>query len=172
MRRAYCSMTLLIALGACKELPQEDIQVWINANQKNITSRNASLEEKGIFQVFTYQANDRIDPFDSKKIALLSTTDPSGGNNFSPDVQRMREVLEQYAIDSLRMVGTLRKTGKIIALIEVDKVIYQVHVGSYLGQDMGRVIKISEDVIQVEETTQDAGGELRKRLVEIKMKEK
>jgi type IV pilus assembly protein PilP len=165
-------MTLLIALGACKELPQEDIQVWINANQKNITSRNASLEEKGIFQVFTYQANDRIDPFDSKKIALLSTTDPSGGNNFSPDVQRMREVLEQYAIDSLRMVGTLRKTGKIIALIEVDKVIYQVHVGSYLGQDMGRVIKISEDVIQVEETTQDAGGEWRKLLVEIKMKEK
>jgi Tfp pilus assembly protein PilP len=37
---------------------------------------------------------------------------------------------------------------------------------------MGRVIKISEDVIQVEETTQDAGGEWRKRLVEIKMKEK
>lgn len=172
MRRAYCSMTLLIALGACKELPQEDIQVWINANQKNITSRNASLEEKGIFQIFAYQANDRIDPFDSKKIALLSTTDPSGGNNFSPDVQRTRETLEQYAIDSLRMVGTLRKTAKIIALIEVDKVIYQVHVGSYLGQDMGRVIKISEDVIQVEETTQDAGGEWRKRLVEIKMKEK
>jgi len=172
MRRAYYSMTLLIALGACKELPQEDIKVWINSNQKNITSRNASLDEKEIFQVFTYQANDRIDPFDSKKISLLFPADPSGGNNFSPDVQRTRETLEQYAIDSLRMVGTLRKTGKIIALIEMDKVIYQVHVGSYLGQDMGRVIKISEDVIQVEETTQDAGGEWRKRLVEIKMKEK
>jgi type IV pilus assembly protein PilP len=103
---------------------------------------------------------------------LLSPVDPSAGNNFSPDVQRTRETLEQYAIDNLRMVGTLRKTGKIIALIEMDKVIYQVHVGSYLGQDMGRVIKISEDVIQVEETTQDAGGEWRKRLVEIKMKEK
>ena len=36
MPRAYYSMTLLIALGACKELPQEDIKVWINANQKNI----------------------------------------------------------------------------------------------------------------------------------------
>jgi hypothetical protein len=44
-------MALLIALGACKELPQEDIKVWINANQKNITSRNTSLEEKEIFQV-------------------------------------------------------------------------------------------------------------------------
>ena len=172
MRLAYYSMTLWIALAACKELPQEDINNWINANQKNITSRKISLEEQEIAQVFIYQANDRIDPFDSKKISLLSPADPSGGNNFSPDVQRTRETLEQYAIDNLRMVGTLRKTGKIIALIEMDKVIYQVHVGSYLGQDMGRVIKISEDVIQVEETTQDAGGEWRKRLVEIKMKEK
>jgi type IV pilus assembly protein PilP len=164
-------MTILVALAACKELPQEDIKVWMNANQKNITSRNTSLEEKEIFQVFTYQANDRIDPFDIKKIALLSTDHPSAGNNISPDVQRTRETLEQYAIDSLRMVGTLRKTGKIIALIQVEKVIHQVHVGSYVGQDMGRVIKISEDAMQVEETTQDAGGEWRKRLVEIIKKE-
>jgi type IV pilus assembly protein PilP len=70
------------------------------------------------------------------------------------------------------MVGTLRKAGKIIALIQIENFFYQVHVGSYLGQDMGRVIKISEDAMQVEETTQDAGGEWRKRLVEIKMKEK
>lgn len=172
MRLAYYSMTLLIALAACKELPQEDINNWISANQKNITSRKISLEEQEIAQVFVYQANDRIDPFDSKKIALLSTDHPSAGNNISPDVQRTRETLEQYPIDSLRMVGTLRKTGKIIALIQVEKVIYQVHVGSYVGQDMGRVIKISEDAMQVEETTQDAGGEWRKRLVEIKMKEK
>jgi type IV pilus assembly protein PilP len=165
-------MTLLIALAACKELPQEDINNWISANQKNITSRKISLEEQEIAQVFVYQANDRIDPFDIKKIALLSTDHPSAGSNISPDVQRTRETLEQYPIDSLRMVGTLRKTGKIIALIQVEKVIYQVYVGSYLGQDMGRVIKISEDAMQVEETTQDAGGEWRKRLVEIKMKEK
>jgi type IV pilus assembly protein PilP len=165
-------MTLLIALGACKELPQEDIKNWINANQKNVTSRKISSEEQEIFQVFIYQANDRIDPFDSKKIALLSTDYPSAGNNISPDVQRTRETLEQYAIDSLRMVGTLRKAGKIIALIQIENFFYQVHVGSYLGQDMGRVIKISEDAMQVEETTQDAGGEWRKRLVEIKMKEK
>ena len=172
MRFAYYILTLSIALGSCKELQQEDIKVWINANQKNTTTHTTSLEEQEISKVFTYQANDRIDPFDSKKIALLSTADPSAGNNISPDVQRTRETLEQYAIDSLRMVGTLRKTGKIIALIQIEKMIYQVHVGSYLGQDMGRVIKISEDVMQVEETTQDVGGEWRKRLVEIKMKEK
>ena len=134
MRLAYYSMTLWFALAACKELPQEDINNWINANQKNITSRKISLEEQEIAQVFIYQANDRIDPFDIKKIALLSTDHPSAGNNISPDVQRTRETLEQYAIDSLRMVGTLRKTGKIIALIQVEKVIYQVHVGSYFFQ--------------------------------------
>jgi len=172
MRLAYHSMTVLIALGACKELPQEDIKAWINANQKNTTKRNTFLEEQEIFQVFTYQANGRIDPFDFKKISLLSTDYPTAANVFSPDMHRTREALEQYSIDSLRMVGTLRKTGKIVALIEIEKVIHQVHIGSYLGQDMGRVIKISEDAIQVEETTQDAGGEWRKRLVEIKMKEK
>lgn len=81
-------------------------------------------------------------------------------------------MLEQYAIDSLRMLGTLRRPGKIIALIEVDKALHQVHIGSYLGHDMGRVLKITEDAIQIEETTQDAGGEWRKRMVEIKMKDK
>lgn len=172
MRFAYYILTLSIVLGACQELPEEDIKAWINANQNMTASHIASPEDQENFPAFKYQAKDRIDPFDSKKIALLYTDHPSVGTIYSPDMHRTRQVLEQYAIDSLRMVGTLRRPGKIIALIEVEKVLHPIHVGSYLGLDMGRVIKISEDAVQIEETTQDANGEWRKRMVEIKMKDK
>ena len=76
MRFAYYILTLSIALGSCKELQQEDIKEWINANQKNTTTHTTSLEEQEISKVFTYQANDRIDPFDSKKLHCYLQTIP------------------------------------------------------------------------------------------------
>ena len=172
MKHRYCIICLSVILCACQELPDQDIIEWINKNQRITATRITSDIEQDHAPEFTYQAKDRMDPFDAKKISVLFTADPSAGNIFSPDMHRARDALEQYAIDSLRMVGTLRRPGKIIALVEVEKILHQVHVGSYLGLDMGRVQKITEDVIQIEETTQDANGEWRKRLVELKMKDK
>ncbi len=170
MKRPY--LFLPVMLCACQELPEQDIAEWINKNQGIATARITKAIEQENPKGFAYQAKDRIDPFDMKKISILFSADPSAGNNFSSDMHRAREALEQYAIDHLRMVGTLRRPGKIIALVEVEKILHQVRVGSYLGQDMGRVLKITEDAIQIEETTQDANGEWRKRLVELKMKDK
>ncbi len=172
MKHFYCMIIVQLMLSACQKLPEQDIADWINKNQNIAATAMATPVEQDNLQKFIYQVKDRLDPFDSKKISLLFTTDPSAGNIFSPDMHRAREVLEQYAIDSLRMVGTLRRPGKIVALVEVEKALHQVRIGSYLGQDMGRVLKITEDEIQIEETTQDANGEWRKRLVELKMKDK
>ena len=172
MKRPYLIIFLPVMLCACQELPEQDVTEWINKNQGIATTRITKAIEQENPQGFTYQAKDRIDPFDMKKISILFSADPSAGNNFPSDMHRAREALEQYAIDHLRMVGTLRRPGKIIALVEVEKILHQVRVGSYLGQDMGRVLKITEDAIQIEETTQDANGEWRKRLVELKMKDK
>ena len=49
------------------------------------------------------------------------------------------------------MVGSLTKAGKPTALLKVDNLLYQVQVGDYLGQNYGRVVKITESAIQLRE---------------------
>lgn len=90
MRFTYYILTLSIILGACQEVPEDDIQVWINTNQNIAVSRAISILEQENFQEFKYQTKDRIDPFDPKKISPVFTGDPAAGNVFSPDINRTK----------------------------------------------------------------------------------
>ncbi len=57
------------------------------------------------------------------------------------------------------MVGSLDKAGQLVALVRVDNLVYQVRPGNYLGQNYGRIMKVSETEIVLREIVQDAAGE-------------
>ena len=103
------------------------------------------------FEAYTYKPAERLDPFDAKKIYAGFSAETAVAGSLQPDPHRHREPLERYMIDQLKMVGTLRRTGYSLALIEAEKIIYQVRVGSHLGQDMGKVVRINEDSIEIDE---------------------
>jgi type IV pilus assembly protein PilP len=56
------------------------------------------------------------------------------------------------------MVGSLNKEGKPTALIKVDKLLYQVQAGNYLGQNYGRIVAINETSVQLREIVHDPAG--------------
>jgi type IV pilus assembly protein PilP len=54
----------------------------------------------------------------------------------------------------------------------VDSLLYQVKVGDYLGQNNGKIMKITETEISIRETVQDAtGGELIERPAALQLQE-
>ncbi len=76
-----------------------------------------------------------------------------------PDLQRPREYLERYELDTLSMVGTFSKESSDWALIrDPDGVIHRVAIGNYIGKNHGKVNHISNDEVQLSEFIADGTG--------------
>lgn len=112
-------------------------------------------------------------PFDSTVIARPLESVPEGLPGIVDiDFDRPREPLEQYPLDSLRMVGTLEREGVRHALIRTpDRVIHMVRPGNHLGQNFGEIIDISDRDIFLREVVPDAFGGWEKRDNEIALSE-
>lgn len=111
------------------------------------------------FERFAYEAGDRRDPF----LPLLQSREQvvaAGSGAVRPDVNRPREPLEEFALDSLRMVGTITMQQRAYALIKApDSVVHRVTVGDHLGQNFGKITAVSEtEVVLMEIITDGFGG--------------
>ncbi len=76
-----------------------------------------------------------------------------------PDMDRPREPLEAYPLESLKFVGVMTKGKSSYAIIQVDGALYQVRQGGYMGQNFGVITKIVETEISLKELIQDAAGD-------------
>jgi type IV pilus assembly protein PilP len=85
---------------------------------------------------------------------------------------RRKEPLEAYPLDAMAMVGSVERGGRRYALMKVDKLLYQVKAGDYLGQNYGKITKISETDIVLREIVQDAAGEWIERPTTLELQER
>jgi type IV pilus assembly protein PilP len=88
------------------------------------------------------------------------------------ELNRRREPLEAFPLDAMALTGSVLRQGRPVALISVDKLLYQVKLGDYMGQNYGRVVKIEESRIELREIVQDASGEWVERITALQMQEK
>lgn len=93
-------------------------------------------------------------------------------NAYQPDLERVKEPLESYALDSLHMVGTLSRDHIMWALVQTpDGKIQPVKVGNFLGMNHGKVTAITGDEIKLTETVRGPNGwEKRKAALVISAK--
>lgn len=168
--RCFALPIIIFFLSGCGEAPEHDLRAWMREVRQQSRAIPSNLPRREPPQKFQYEAADRIDPFDMKKISTAFGADLSA-TGLQPDTQRSREPLESYPLDSLRLVGSLRRQGKIVALVEADKVVYQVGIGSHLGSDMGKIVDISEGAIEIEEIVQETGNSWTKRRARLVLRE-
>lgn len=171
IRRLWLA-SLLLPLAACEEQANSDLKQWMQQARRDLKPQVQALPQAETFTSFQYKAADRADPFDTKKLAAGFADGMRAGQGLQPDTQRARELLENYPLDSLKMVGSLRRSTQVLGLIEVDKLIYQVRPGSHLGQNYGKVVAIGDEVILVDEMVQDANGSWVMRRAQIALQEK
>lgn len=147
-------LVMLLGLAACSG--QDDLHQWV-AEQK--AQKGAPLPPLPViktFETFVYQDQDKRDPFSPGPTEAASSLNGPGPH---PDQNRVREPLESFPLDSLKMVGTLGKAGSAEALIKDPQgVIHPVHDGNYLGQNYGHVTNITEDHINLVELVPNGTG--------------
>ncbi|MDO9191372.1 MAG: pilus assembly protein PilP, partial [Undibacterium sp.] len=101
----------------------------------------------------------------------LARMKAESNNGLRPDMERRREVLEAFPLDTLKMVGVIEKANVRQALVQVDKTIYQAKLGNYVGQNFGVITKITDAEIEIKEIVQDAAGEWTERKATLELLE-
>ena len=80
-------------------------------------------------------------------------------SNVRPNPARKREPLERFALGTLRLVGFVEQGGALFALVQPpDGGIARVVVGSHLGRNHGRVVRLSEAGLDIIEIVPDGAG--------------
>lgn len=149
----------LLALAGCSRsitsTPGDapNLQNWVNDVRARPAPPLEPLPVMQQFETFEYAAQNLRDPFST------AWTTSDAGSGLRPDPNRRKETLEQYPLDSLKMVGTIGSGSSIVGLVMApDKVTYRVSPGAYLGQNDGRITDVQPDRINLVELVSDGAG--------------
>ena len=138
-----------LLLAACSGTEHEDLRTWVEKVKAKPGGKIPPLPEVKPYETFVYVEEDRRDPFSPY---FEEVRQPEAKPGLRPDINRKREALEEFPLDSLKYVGTLEKKGKLWALIAApDNTVYRVQVGNHLGKNFGEIIAINEHEIKIKE---------------------
>jgi len=161
-----------IVLSACTA-DQEELQQWMEQQKREVRPSVQPLSPPKKFIPQPYSALSGIDPFSTQKLTVALKQEARQPNSLlNAEINRRKEPLEAYPLDSMSMVGSVTKQGRPYALLRVDNLLYQVKVGDYLGQNYGKITKITETDITLREIVQDAAGEWIERSGSLQLQEK
>lgn len=164
-----------IGLAGCFGSEQEDLQRWMAEQRAQVKPSVPPITEPKKFTPQAYTEAAAFDPFNMQKLTQALRRDsaqPSNSGLIAPELARRKEALEAFPLDSMAMVGSLSRNGQPVALISVDKLLYQVRVGNYLGLNYGRITRISETELGLREIVQDAAGEWIERVATLQLQER
>ena len=143
--------------------------------RSQVKSRVDRIAEPTKFAPQAYSQEASVEPFSNQKLTQALKRDSNNATSnvalISPELARRKEPLEASPLDAVAMVGSLVKIGQPVALVRVDNLLYQVRVGNYLGQNYGRITKVSETGLSLREIVQDAGGEWIERTATLQLQE-
>jgi type IV pilus assembly protein PilP len=146
-------------LAACSG-QQDDLNRYIAEVKARPATPIPPIPAVRTYTPYKYEGLLGRDPFrqsTSEGADQVASGGPAKGPR--PDLQRPREYLERFELDTLTMVGTFEKETSEWALVQdPDGVVHRVAVGNYMGKNHGKVSEISNDEVQLSEFIADGVG--------------
>jgi type IV pilus assembly protein PilP len=172
LRRGVAVLCSTIALVGCSG-EQEELTQWMDQQRREVRPTVEPLSPPKKFVPQPYAAITGVEPFSNQKLAVALKQEARQPNSLlASEINRRKQPLEAYPLDSMMMVGSVVRDGRSYALLRVDNLLYQVKPGDYLGQNYGKITKISETDIALREIVQDAAGEWIERVSALQLQER
>ena len=174
MAKAIAVALLGLMIAGCSGDNLSDLRSFVQAEKAKPGGRVEPIPEVKPFESFTYKANGRKSPFQPWGLnsGVAKSAQASAGG-LHPDTTRRREALEAFPLDTLRMVGTLTQKNGVWAILKApDGLVYRVKRNNYLGQNYGRITKISEDKVELTEIVPDGLGGWQERRASLVLADK
>jgi type IV pilus assembly protein PilP len=170
---SWLAAALLAAGLAGCGTEQDELTQWMEQQRREVKPSVQPLSPPKKFNPEPYSAVAGVEPFSNQKLAVaLKQEARQPSSLLSAELNRRKEPLEAYPLDSMGMVGSVDKNGQRHALLRVDNLLYQVKVGDHLGQNYGKITKIGETELALREIVQDAAGEWVERSSTLQLQEK
>jgi type IV pilus assembly protein PilP len=156
-----------LALSACGGGSMSDLETYVQQVKEREAAPIEPLPEIKQIDTFVFEPRDRRDPFtlDAQTAEAAVGVAPGG---VTLDITRRKEELEQYPLDSIKMVGTLEQDDAVWALVTAPGgVLHRVQVGNYLGTNNGQITRITDTEIELIEIISDGTSQWRERAAAI-----
>lgn len=174
--RVLCAVGVAAVLAACSSSGEDELQQWMTEQRNQTRPKVPPISEPKQFTPQAYTQEGATEPFSSQKLTQAlkrdSTQATANAALIAPELARRKEPLEAFPLDAMAMVGSLIKEGQPVALVRVDNLLYQVRLGNYLGQNYGKIVKVSETEVALREIVQDAAGEWIERTAKLQLQER
>ncbi len=167
----WVGVVCLLGVAGCGSSADEELTQWMADQRNSLTPVTQTVTEPKKFQPETYGRNDQLEPFSVQKLTMGMRSDASHAimntSLIAPELARRKEYLETFPLDTMSLVGSLLRDGQKVALVRVDKMLYQVRAGAYLGQNFGKVLSVAEGELVLREIVQDSSGDWIERKVTL-----
>lgn len=157
-------------LAACGDDHQE-LRAWMDEQRKNTPTIKDKIPAPKQFEPFKYDNVGQVDPFSVSKLAFRGAGGEQPTSKVKPDLNRPREALEYFPLDTIRLAGFLASGKRNFALLQADGKVFRAGVGSHAGQNHGVIVKITDQEVVLREMTQDAAGEWVERDTALHLQE-
>jgi type IV pilus assembly protein PilP len=153
-------------LAGCTSADDE-LNRFIEQTSHEPGGRVEPLPEIKPYETFVYTAADMRSPF-----LPSSPGSGAGYGGIRPDSKRNREFLEQFSLDTLKMVGTLRLGSQMYGLVQTkDGLVHRVTAGNHIGQAEGKITEITPAKITLIEIVPDSLGGYMERPAALALNE-
>ena len=154
-------LVLPLLIIGCSEVDYSDLDEFIKRSGQGLRGQVDPVAGVKPHKHFTYDAFEISSPFIPRQNEMVKNEN----SGLQPDMERRRENLENFALESLKMVGSLQQDEKVFALINSpDGTLHRVSIGNYLGKDFGQIAGISESEITLKEIVQDSVNDWSERI--------
>jgi len=171
----YLLMPAVLLLAGCVSNDISDLDQWTQEVLARPGGRIEPLPEIKPYEAYGYQSSTegRLDPFElfyeQRQAKPEDVADTGLTKELEMEIKiRNREELEQFELDSLKMVGTMddeRENWGII--IDPAGIVHRVKVGNYAGRNIGKIVNIFEDRIELREIIRNSQGRWEERQAAI-----
>lgn len=151
-----------VLLVGCGGEEFQDLRDFVKNAGADMRGKVAPPPDIKPYEPFTYDNDTNLpDPFKPRKQNVRGSG--HGGLN-QPNLNRPKEELEDFPLESLKMVGYLSQKGVGQAVIRsAEGKIYRVKVGNYIGLNFGQVTSVTETEVKIKEMVQDSVGDWSER---------
>lgn len=170
---------VMLLTSACVLNDMSDLDAYKEEVLARPGGRIEPLPEIKPYEAYTYksgQENAR-DPFLAFNVMTQEELEQTADTGLSDDMKRElqtrnREELERFELDSLRMVGTIEDAENNWGIIlDPEGTVHRVRVGNYLGANVGKILNIFEDRIELREIVRNSSGKWEERQAAIALAE-
>lgn len=162
---------LMLGVSACSG-DLQDLQEYVESVKKTTPRNIEPMPPIAPFQHEDYVAGERRSPFIAPQPELIVDNIESVKDCLAPDTSRIKEPLEAYALDNLRMKGTVGDQDGLWALIiSDDGSLYRVRAGYHMGLYHGLITQIRRDGVDLIELIPDGSGCWTERYTELALVE-